>query len=415
MSSTSFNASANRQLAAILFADIADYTSLMQKDETLASTLLNRFQNELTEKVSNYNGRIVNFYGDGALCTFRNPLEAIRCAIEVQSSFQSEPKVPVRIGMHMGTVISEGEKVYGDSINLASRIESMGIPGAILVSKKVRDEVKNQPDLFMPSLGKFEFKNVEEPMEVFALANEGFAVPNRKSIKGKFQNKGISSWLKWTIPITGLLTIAIVMLLFIFNNRAKAGTETVLITTEDGEISTRIIPKVGSTKRLVIFPFENKTGDRDLDWLEVGGSYLLDKDLEQDVRLYCIQALSLKYHYESYSQIFLDEIPFATQVKITQDLYTDYFIVASIQQDTAGLRLHVKSYATENGQEFYTKEFTGTDIFEMLDQLATDLSNHLYPVETGLAFGEIDLPVSNLVSQNKQTLRSFFEGLTMQV
>lgn len=186
--------STTRKLAAVLFADIAGFTSLMQKDETLASTLLKRFQNELTEKVSNHNGSIVNFYGDGALCTFQNPLEAMRCAIEVKSNFQSfgklrtgQPKVPVRMGIHSGTVVEEGDKVYGDSVNLASRIESMGIAGAILFSQQVRNELKNQPNSQMQSLGRFEFKNVEEPMEVFALANEGFAVPKADEMEGKLK------------------------------------------------------------------------------------------------------------------------------------------------------------------------------------------------------------------------------------
>ncbi len=72
------NKNQKRQLAAILFADIQGYTALMQKDETQAATLLKRFQNELREKVAIHNGSIVNFYGDGALCTFQNPLEAMR-------------------------------------------------------------------------------------------------------------------------------------------------------------------------------------------------------------------------------------------------------------------------------------------------------------------------------------------------
>ena len=174
-----------RKLRAILFADIVGYTALMQKDEATASTLLQRFQKEIEEVVAKHNGRIVNFYGDGALCTFNNPLESVRCAMELQSNFSqsdSQVSVPVRIGLHSGTVVTENEKVYGDSVNLASRIESMGVPGAILFSKKVRDEIKNQPDLRIASLGNFAFKNVEEKMEVFALANEGFVVPKKRRL-----------------------------------------------------------------------------------------------------------------------------------------------------------------------------------------------------------------------------------------
>ncbi len=177
-----------RQLAAILFADIAGYTSLMQKDESSATQILRRFQNEMEEKVENNGGQIINFYGDGALCIFQNTLEAINCAMVLQSNFEQKPIVPVRIGLHSGTVVFENGKVYGDSVNLTSRIESMGIPGAILFSKKIRDDLKNQPKLKMVELGSFEFKNVEEPIEIFAIANVGFKVPNRSEMKGKLKD-----------------------------------------------------------------------------------------------------------------------------------------------------------------------------------------------------------------------------------
>lgn len=178
----------NHQLAAILFADIAGYTALMQKDEDQALTLLHRFEKELEATVTAQHGRIVNFYGDGALCIFQNPIEAVCSAMALQTSFQQDPVVPVHMGIHSGTVVYEGNKAYGDSINLASRIESMSIPGTILLSKTIRDEIKNQPEFIFASLGTFEFKNVEEPLEVYALANDGFPVPNRETLQGKFKD-----------------------------------------------------------------------------------------------------------------------------------------------------------------------------------------------------------------------------------
>ena len=123
-------------------------------------------------KVTTHQGRIVNFYGDGALCIFQNPVEALYAAMELQLGFQQTPVIPVRMGLHSGTVVTEGDKVYGDSINIASRIESVGLPGAVLISKKMRDEIKNQPEFRFTSLGNFEFKNVDEPIELFALSNE---------------------------------------------------------------------------------------------------------------------------------------------------------------------------------------------------------------------------------------------------
>ncbi|MEM6319145.1 MAG: adenylate/guanylate cyclase domain-containing protein [Bacteroidota bacterium] len=216
-----------RKLRAILFADIVGYTALMQRDEQSASNLLRHFQQQLEEKIVEYHGQIVNFYGDGALCTFQIPIDAVRCAIALQSIFQNDPIVPVRIGIHSDTVTYEGDKIFGDSVNITSRIESMGVAGGVLLSKKVRDEVKNNPDLEMQSLGSFEFKNVEEAMEVFALANDGFIVPKKSEMRGKVKSSTptktkSSNYLHWIV--LSILVSILVGVLFFFNQSQKHHT-----------------------------------------------------------------------------------------------------------------------------------------------------------------------------------------------
>lgn len=176
-----------RQLAAILFADIAGYTSLMQTDEKQASTNLEKFKSTLESEVEAHAGQVVNFYGDGCLCIFNSAVDAMNCAKSVQKQFLTEPKVPVRIGLHSGDVFFKDDNVYGDSVNLASRVESLGLPGSILFSKEIQRNISNQSDFEYESLGEFEFKNVKEPMEVFALSNEGFIVPEKGKITGKLK------------------------------------------------------------------------------------------------------------------------------------------------------------------------------------------------------------------------------------
>ena len=201
-----------RRLAAILFVDVVGYTALMQKDEQLAINNLNKFKQELERLVPSHQGEIIQFYGDGCLVIFSSSVDAVSCARELLEAYQSEPQVPVRIGLHAGDVMFKEGGVFGDAVNLASRVESMGVPGAILFSKKVRDELRNQPQLRMVSLGRFSFKNVEEPMEVFALADKNAAIPSRKELKGKFESsRGLSSSLKWGL-IVGLAAIIIVLL-----------------------------------------------------------------------------------------------------------------------------------------------------------------------------------------------------------
>ncbi len=179
----------NRLLAAILFADIAGYTALMQEDEQEAVRKLKRFRAGIEQIVPEHSGRIVQFYGDGCLLIFQSVLNAVRCSIALQEAFMADPSVPVRMGAHQGEVILEDENIYGSSVNLAARVESMSVPGAVLISEKIQDEIRNRPDIATISLGHFDFKNVQEPMQVFALQRDGLAVPEQGEITGKFKDQ----------------------------------------------------------------------------------------------------------------------------------------------------------------------------------------------------------------------------------
>ncbi len=256
--------SKNRQLAAILFADIVGYTALMQRDEQIAATLLRNFQQQLETKVATHNGRIVNFYGDGALCTFQIPIDAVRCAMDLQIIFQHEPKTPVRIGVHSGTITLEGEKIFGDSVNITSRIESMGVAGGILLSKKVRDEVKNNPDLKMQALGNFEFKNVEEPMAVFALANKGFVIPTKNQLKN-YLPATRSSFRQWLAP---LVIAALLMASFAYwQNVNKNKEKSIKLNQYHFEPTRTPLPNKLIQQRVAILPIKNLTNQPDLDIL----------------------------------------------------------------------------------------------------------------------------------------------------
>jgi adenylate cyclase len=177
----------NRQLAAILFTDIVGYTAMMQKDEQNALAVTRHYIATLKQAAETFHGRILNDYGDGSLCCFPSATEAVKAAVQIQQQLQLEPKVPLRIGIHVGELFFEQNKVMGDSVNVASRIQSLGQANTILFSKEVFDKLKNQPEYRSVSVGKFEFQHVDEPLEIFALANEGLVVPKREQLSGKLK------------------------------------------------------------------------------------------------------------------------------------------------------------------------------------------------------------------------------------
>ncbi|WP_019671195.1 SUMF1/EgtB/PvdO family nonheme iron enzyme [Eudoraea adriatica] len=177
--------SQSRQLAAIMFADIVGYTAMMQNDEKLALILRNKLKSKLESELALHGGKIVKFSGDGALCSFSSAIESIRVATAVQLHMQQDPIVPLRIGVHQADVVFEDGDVYGDGVNIASRLESLAIPGSIFISAKVYDDIKNQKDIQSVSLGKYLLKNVSEPMEIFSISNPGLEVPINKKLEGK--------------------------------------------------------------------------------------------------------------------------------------------------------------------------------------------------------------------------------------
>ena len=173
----------SRLLAAIMFTDMVGYTALMQKDEQQAKVNRDRHRKILQNSVSAHGGKILQYYGDGTLIIFNSAIEGVNCAIQVQGELQREPKIPLRIGIHTGDIVYDDEGVYGDGVNVASRIEGLAVSGSVLISGKVYDEVKNHQAFSTEHLGTFDLKNVNKPLEVYAIANEGLAVPTKNEIK----------------------------------------------------------------------------------------------------------------------------------------------------------------------------------------------------------------------------------------
>jgi adenylate cyclase len=179
-----------RQLAAILFADMTGYTALMQENEELARSKRKRLKEVLEQTVEQCNGKVLQYYGDGSLSIFNSAIDGVDCAIRLQQQLRQEPVVDIRIGIHTGDITIEDEVVYGDGVNLASRIESLAVPGGIFISEKVFDEIKNQQHIDTQEMGYFELKNVRQPIRVFAIANKGIVVPARDAVRGKTKQPG---------------------------------------------------------------------------------------------------------------------------------------------------------------------------------------------------------------------------------
>ncbi len=206
MSDQSQQSISDRRLAAIMFTDIVGYTSLMQKDESLALNTIERHRYVLEKYTRKYQGKILHYYGDGSLSTFPSAFEAVECALMIQKELTQDPKVPLRIGIHLGDVIIKGESVFGDGVNMASRIESMGIAGSILITDTIYHLVSNQSEIKSILLGNFRLKNVNHPVQVYALSNDFLSIPKSEELPGRI--KTYSKRSKW---ITSIIVIIILI------------------------------------------------------------------------------------------------------------------------------------------------------------------------------------------------------------
>jgi len=170
-----------------MFTDIVGYTALMQQDERKAFEVLKTNLAIHQSAVNEFGGRIIKELGDGILTTFSNVSDAVNAAIKIQKYCQETKSFDLSIGIHQGEVVFENGDIFGDAVNVASRIQSLGIPGSVLFSRKIVDEIRNKSEFRSLSLGHFELKNVNEPIEVFALANDGFSLPVRSRMTGKLR------------------------------------------------------------------------------------------------------------------------------------------------------------------------------------------------------------------------------------
>lgn len=166
-----------RQLAAIMFTDIAGFSAMMHDNEVYAKKILARQRQTLESTHRNFDGKILQYIGDGTLSIFGSAVEAVECAVAMQVELRKDPYVPLRIGIHTGDITYDETGAFGDGVNITSRVEELCIPGGVYITGKVYDDIRNHAWLTAMPLGPYNLHNIDTRISIYAITSRGLPVP----------------------------------------------------------------------------------------------------------------------------------------------------------------------------------------------------------------------------------------------
>lgn len=356
-----------------MFSDMSGYTALMQQNEQSAKEKRRRLKEVLETSVRSHHGKILQYYGDGALTIFNSAINAVSCSLEIQKILRQEPKVELRIGIHTGDISIEDETIFGDGVNLASRIETLALPGSIFISEKVYDEIKNQENLSATELGYFEFKNIVKPVRVYAMKSEGLVVPSRDLLKGKTKQ-----------PVNRLAVLPFVNM--------SADPENEFFSDGITEELLNALTKVDGlqvTSRTSAFSFKGKN----IDIRDIGIQLNVDRILEGSVRKagnkvrITTQLINAADGYHIWSEIYDRDL---TDIFAVQDEISG-IISNKLRENLSGRDHGIKrSKAHEPNVEAYTLYLKGLHFYNRLTPGETKkaIANFEDAVQTDPAYAQ---------------------------
>ena len=362
-----------RQLSAIMFIDVVGYTAVMEDDERKALQYREKFLQHLQSETSRHTGHIYDLRGDGAFCRFASAYEAVHAAIAMQQQLQSEPVVPVRIGIHQGEAMVDEHEVAGKVVNIASRIESLAMPGSILISGKVHDDIKNHKDIDTVLLGRFSLKNVQEPINLYAVNHPAIVVPKKGDIEGKgklitrpwYQNSTV-------FGINLLLLIAAISWWWFFKNETSLNTDQ-------------------QTVSLAVQYFDNMSGDPEAEYFSDGITEEITSTVAQIEGLRVISRSSMAQYKGK---------PVDLQ-KIAKELDVQSVLEGSVRLEGTLFKIVASLIDLQSGEYLWNQTFDGhlENIFDVQQSIAKQIAGALQVGLTARSREKIDfIPTSDPIA-----------------
>jgi class 3 adenylate cyclase/TolB-like protein len=321
-----------RKLAAILAADIVGYSRLMGADEEGTHAALKTIRRELGDPmIAEHRGRIFKTTGDGLLAEFTSVVDAVRCAVELQTAMTgrnagvvADRRIEFRIGVNVGDVIIDGDDIYGDGVNIAARLEALAEPGGVCISARVHEDVVGKVATHFHDIGEQTLKNISRPVRVYRVGGRATTTPSRRGLRGAL----------------GTAHAAIRSMTRGASRRTVPGGKARPVTPA---VATVTAPRPS----ILVLPFRNATGDPEQEYFTDAVTADLTVDLSRIRDIAVISAASAHVYKEH---------PFDTR-QISRELGVRYVVLGSIARMGERVRTNVQLVEAASGEQLWGDRF----------------------------------------------------------
>ena len=343
-----------RKLSAILSADVEGYSRLMGDDEVATVRTLEDYREVFADLIDHHRGRVVDSPGDNLLAEFGSVVDAVQCAVEVQQILKAKNaelpenrRMQFRIGVNLGDVIQEGDRIYGDGVNIAARIESLAEAGGICVSGSAYEQIENKLALGYEYFGEYTVKNIAKPIKVYKVPMEPRPAKKAKTKK----------WKKLALVAAGIVILGgggLALWNFYFQ------PPPVEVVTE-----AEMVFPLPDKPSIAVLPFVNVSRDREQEYIADGITEQIITTLARNPHLFVIASNST-FTYKGK--------PVKVQ-QVSRELGVQYVVEGSVQKSGDKIRITAQLIDATKGEHMWAGNYDRNlkDIFALQDEIAIEI------------------------------------------
>jgi adenylate cyclase len=344
-----------RKLAAILSADVKGYSRLMGEDEEETVRTITDYRNVIATLIAQHRGRLVDSPGDNLLAEFGSVVDALRCAWDIQQEIKTRNtdlpdnrQMNFRIGVNLGDVIEEGERIYGDGVNIAARLESLAEEGGICISGTTYDHVKNKLPFRYDYQGEQTVKNIKEPVRVYRVLMES-EVPTKEIAEKRTRLRGWQ-WAVLSIIVIGVIAAG---LWGFYLRPSPPPPEPTLEKAPALELSDK--------PSIAVLPFSNLSADREQEYFSDGVTNDIITDISKFRELMVIASNTVFTYKDKPVDI----------KEVGQELGVRYVLEGSVQKGGDKVRINTQLIDARTGSHLWAERYDRDikDIFAVQDEI----------------------------------------------